>query len=160
MKFRRKSRFSSSSSGSTIVEFALIAPILLMIIFSTVEFGLIIFAGTLLDSAATEGARLGKTGSAYNADNRDEAIRGYINEHGRPFLNSSNLRIQATTFSSITAAGITGVTANPADFGTSGEVVAYTLLYDWKVVSPFLLLFSENGNYTISSTTLVKNEPF
>ncbi|MFZ4541199.1 MAG: TadE/TadG family type IV pilus assembly protein [Rickettsiales bacterium] len=53
----------------------------------------------------------------------------------------------------------TGVTA--ASIGTSGRLVEIRVTYLWRVLFPmFRSYFGTNGVYTITSSTVVKNEPF
>ncbi|MGH1571313.1 TadE/TadG family type IV pilus assembly protein [Methylobacterium sp. P31] len=55
MRLRRK--FENDSSGSSAVEFALLLPILVTIIFGIIEFGLIIFTLNTAQSAARDATR-------------------------------------------------------------------------------------------------------
>jgi Flp pilus assembly protein TadG len=55
MCLRRK--FDEDSSGSSVVEFALLLPVLVTIIFGIIEFGLIIFTLNTAESAARDATR-------------------------------------------------------------------------------------------------------
>jgi len=48
-----------SESGASAVEFALLLPVLMMILFGIIEFGLALYRQAILTNASREGARLG-----------------------------------------------------------------------------------------------------
>jgi Flp pilus assembly protein TadG len=50
------------SDGSTVVEYALLAPVLLLLLMGTLEFCLIMYASAVLDGATAAAARMAKTG--------------------------------------------------------------------------------------------------
>ena len=54
---RRGRTFDQESSGSSAVEFALLLPVLVTIVFGIIEFGLIIFTLTTAESAARDATR-------------------------------------------------------------------------------------------------------
>lgn len=56
MKTRRRLQ---SESGASAVEFALLLPVLVMILFGIIEFGFAMYRQTILTNASREGARLG-----------------------------------------------------------------------------------------------------
>ena len=56
MKVRKKLR---SEAGASAVEFALLLPLLMMILFGIIEFGLALYQQAILTNASREGARLG-----------------------------------------------------------------------------------------------------
>ena len=47
-----------SESGASAVEFALLLPVLMMILFGIIEFGLALYRQAILTNASREGARL------------------------------------------------------------------------------------------------------
>ena len=56
MRVHKKLR---SESGASAVEFALLLPVLMMILFGIIEFGLALYRQAILTNASREGARLG-----------------------------------------------------------------------------------------------------
>ena len=59
-KMRQRRRFSQS--GNAIIEFALILPILLLVVFGITEFGRMLMTVNVLNAAAREGARVAVIG--------------------------------------------------------------------------------------------------
>ena len=66
----KKDVLLKSQKGATLVEFAIILPLLLLLIFSIIEFGLFLFNRHVITNASREGARAGITGVA-NSDIED-----------------------------------------------------------------------------------------
>ncbi len=62
-KMRRR-RFLKDMRGASAVEFAIVAPIFLMLMFSTFEVGWFYFVNSTMDGAATNAARMLRTGQA------------------------------------------------------------------------------------------------
>ena len=63
--FRRNvARFAAARQGTTAVEFALIAPAFLAMLFAVIQSTLFLFAQETLQNAAVEGGRLFMTGKA------------------------------------------------------------------------------------------------
>jgi Flp pilus assembly protein TadG len=76
---------SKKESGQTLVEFALVLPILLILIFGAIEFGRVFHATHVITSAAREGARVAAVGKpntheaaadTSSIDSIDEAVEG------------------------------------------------------------------------------------
>lgn len=54
------------NKGATVVEFALIAPIMLLVLFGIIEYGIIFMQVHLVENAAREGVRRGVVADTYN----------------------------------------------------------------------------------------------
>lgn len=69
-----------SERGVAAVEFALVAPLLVLLLFATIEFGLVLFDKAVITNASREGARFGSvhdpTGTVDNA-----AIKAVVNTY-------------------------------------------------------------------------------
>jgi Flp pilus assembly pilin Flp len=59
VKKMKKKTLLSSQNGATAVEFAIILPLLLVLIFGIIEFGLFLYNRQVITNAAREGARAG-----------------------------------------------------------------------------------------------------
>lgn len=75
-------RKHDSVKGSAIIEFAFVLPVLLIIFFGIVEFGIALYNKAIITNASREGARAGiiYTGAG-NAPVTDEVIRGVVNSY-------------------------------------------------------------------------------
>jgi len=87
MKLRKGLR---SESGASAVEFALLLPVLMMILFGIIEFGFALYQQAILTNASREGARLGIVQSipAITTAQINAAIDTYLNPTG---INPANV---------------------------------------------------------------------
>ncbi len=120
--FKMDKKIIKNQEGSTLVEFAIVFPLLLILIFGVIEFGLFLFNTQVITNAAREGARRGiimREVSLRNTVKEDAEIRDRviefaqqhlitfgsdvlesnstdipINRPADPFLNGSNLQVQ------------------------------------------------------------------
>lgn len=74
------SRARHSERGSSVLEFALVLPVLLALILGIAEFGTMYFVWTSIDKASTRGARIGVTGDGYADGTRMNIIRTNVQE--------------------------------------------------------------------------------
>jgi len=127
-----------SESGGSAVEFALLLPVLIMILFGIIEFGLALYQQAVLTNASREGARLGIVQSI-------------------PAITTA--QINATIDTYLTNAGITpgNVTRAIAAGGVTGTPVsvALTLPYTF-VVLPGLTSVAPTLN--LSAQTVMRHE--
>ena len=105
-----------SESGASAVEFALILPVLMMILFGIIEFGIALYQQSILTNASREGARLGIV----------QAV---------PAITTG--QINATIDTYLTAAGITpgNVTRTIVSTGVTGTPVRVTLTLPYTFVT-------------------------
>lgn len=145
--------------GATIVEFALIAPVVLLLLFGIIEFSLMMFVSSIIEGSTSNIARMSKTGAERSTAATPQAraaedsarLRQIIIERGQGVIKDENLFVQTRPRSS-----------HNNTVGDAGELVVYTVRYEWGIMTPFMgpLLGDEQGVFGISSTTAVVNEPF
>ena len=134
----------SRSEGTTAIEFALVAPILLLLILGVIEFSLIMTVNSVLEGAVLAAAREGSTGYVPPGQTQDQYITSLIKARVAGLLDTSRLIITIPTASD-----------NP------GQIVQYTISYPWPIVSNLLgKAVANGGDYTITVTGLVQNEYF
>ncbi|MEX0683107.1 MAG: TadE family protein [Dehalococcoidia bacterium] len=126
-KLIRKNR-TEGEKGQNLVEFAMVVPIFLILVFAIVDFGMGFHAWITVTNAAREGARIGAVGA-------DETT---IED-----------RVRDTT-SSIVDDNVT-VTINNAQ-GEPGESVSVDVEYEYEMITPLSNLLSVIGGSGIGST--------
>lgn len=65
-KFKKVTRLLGGDTGASAVEFALILPILILLVFGTIQFGILYNRMQGLQAAAREGARLAAIGGTFD----------------------------------------------------------------------------------------------
>ena len=173
------------SEGLTAVEFALIAPVFVLILMGIVEFSLVMFATSVMEGATSASGRYGKTGYTAPNSSRQEQIVATIVSRTSGLLDPAKISVTTTVYPSFDSIsqeepyidsnhnGIrdTNETYNDvngngqwnssgvAGLGNANDVVVYTVSYPWQIFTPIISNFL--GNIMIlSSRTVVKNEPY
>lgn len=108
-------RLLKSRSGQSLVEMAIILPVLLMLIFGMVEFGRILSSYLIMENLSRDAARYGVVGHT------DAEITNLINTEN-PGLDSDILDIDI----------------NPTGTRTRGTALTITLGYSVDIVSPII----------------------
>lgn len=129
-------RILRGREGAAAVEFAIILPIFLLLLFGVVEFGLIMYAKGIISQASRAGAR---SGVVYrmpprNHANEEQAIRQVVNGY---------LQIAGFTTVDPQISGAGGTTGNPLTV---------------QVVLPYHYLMLPFGDITLSATTVMNME--
>lgn len=131
LAYRRFDRSRSRTErGAALVEFALVLPLLLVLVFGIVDFGRAFQSSITLTNATREGARLGATGA-----------------------NTTTIcnRVTAT-------AGVTPVTCTVTNAqGVSGTSVVVSARYTLTFITPVGSLISLIGGNNLSNTYLLKS---
>lgn len=155
----RITRFYRQQQGATVIEFAIVAPVVLLLLFGIIEFSLMMFVSSVIEGATANISRMSKTGALRStnpdpqtrAEQDESQLRSMIIERGKGIIRDGNLFVQTRPRTSQTNT-----------MGQAGELVIYVVRYDWKIITPIMssLLGDDEGVFGISSTTAVVNEPF
>lgn len=153
-------RLARSRRGTTALEFALVGPLLLMLVFIIIENGLMLFAQAVLDNATTAAARQIQIGTITTS----AAFNTAICANTSTFLNCSNLQFYVASSSSGFPAAVTpsstGAFAS-ASFatGSGGSYVLAEVAYNRSFVAPWVISLGGTG-WILLSTAAFQNEPF
>lgn len=129
-----KNKFlSKNNRGQTLVEFALVLPILVLLIFGMTDFGRVI-NGYL---TTTEASRVGARVAALREDNTavETAVR-----NAAPSLNQSNLSVVTTPATRV-----------------RGDSVTVRVIYNVDIITPLINTMLANP-YVISTQTIMRVE--
>ena len=95
--------------GSTIVEFAIVAPVFVLVLFAAFQIGFVMLIQNALDSAAREASRVGITGATQAGMTRDQAIRSKVQEVVRRytggFVDPAKILISVKSYASLSGVG-------------------------------------------------------
>jgi Flp pilus assembly protein TadG len=126
--------FLEDKDGQSIIEFALVLPILLLVVFGITEFGRAIMVTNVLNSASREGARFA-------------AVRS----------NSDSLSVKARVEEVLDAANIDSVAITIEYSSGTDPTVRVTLTKDFHILSAKVLP-SFTGTIQLKGTTVMKWE--
>ena len=159
-------------TGVTALEFALLAPVFMMLFFVLLETGIIFITQAMLQNAVNDAALLIRTGQVQNLGMSQSQFRDAMCQHATGLIACDNLLIDVQAFQNFSDAQYqsplaTNGTLNPdlSNFrpGNPGEVVLVRALYSWQVVTPLLTPFLANmadGKRLLVATTAFRNETF
>lgn len=184
----RSVRRRSGQRGATAVEFAMIAPFYFLLIIGIMETAMVMFAQHVLECAAANASRTGKTGYVGAAQTQADTIKTTVNNLASFLMDSGKITITAMSYKSMSAigSGEPFVDANgngkwdtgenytdsngngkydtdvgAAGYGASGDIVVYTISYPWPIMTPAMTPFlGKDGILTLQSRVVVKNEPY
>ena len=149
--------------GVTIIEFALVLPMLLVLIISVVDFGLYFFVQHSLQFATREGVRLALVGRTLtdqsgNQLNREASIIKKINDCASIAVNPSQLQISIYP--------VNPDYSDPTDWATSqnagspGSYMRVKTRYYYKFITPMVSVLVPNGKILVQSQATYRNEFF
>ena len=115
-------------SGQAVVEFALVLPVFVLLVFGAIEFGRAYYDLHLLTNAAREGARRGSLPNQLEADVQDVV---------QDFLESVGLSGGWSTTIAVTDAG--GTPRSGLSEAQEGDHVSVTVNYSFQVLTGSLL---------------------
>ena len=185
----KRDRFYKNRHGSAVIEFAIVAPVLFLMLLGIIEMGLVFFTTNIMEAATNIAARIGKTGYSGNFPSRDQYIRDQIYRLSGGFLDSRRIEISILSYGEFANIGqeepFTDQNGNNQyDFGEPfidingngrwdrdqgagnpggrGDVVFYRVSYPWSIFTPLIgsLVTDESGNYEITALATIRNERF
>ena len=134
-------------NGAAAVEFALILPLLILVVFGIIEFGLLLYNQQVITNASREGARagivvgLGRSEVPPGHETKSEnAATNYCSSHLVTFSNNLS---PLSIFSSTSGAAVSG----------DDLTVTVTYLYDFLILSNIGI-----GPITLDAKTIMKLE--
>ena len=180
-------RLRRDADGATAVEFGFIAPALLIVAWATIELGLVLLANTLLEGSVREAARAGLTGYTPAGLNRQDFIKNIVKEHTIGLIDMNNLTIDTKVYASFADIGkpepftdtngngqrdageafvdINGNGQWDADMGVAGlggpgDIVVYTLKYDWPLFAGYGETIFGTASFPLRASVAIRNEPY
>ena len=168
------SSFGRTSSGASALEFAIVAPFFLLLLFGILAVGLVFAGNMTLENAIAQGARKIRTGEAQGHGFDATTFKSEVCKYLTAPLSCGALKLDVRAFSSFGSSDLT----NPLDSsgnlksefnyqpGVGGQVVVVRAFYEWDllaVLPPAIRLSLSNmqdGNRLLVATVAFRNEPF
>jgi len=166
-------RFRRNRRGSAAVEFALVAPMFLAVLFAIIELALVFFASQILETVTQDTARLILTGQAQSASLTPQQFKdavcaklvtmfdcqgsAYIDVRSYSGFDSVNI---APPIDPTTKTFVNNMKYCP---GKDGDVVVVRLFYPWPIFITglgFNLTNMAGNKRLLTATAAFQNEPF
>lgn len=182
-------RLSACRRGVTGIEFAVVAPAVFLTVAGIIEFALIMFVSTLSEGGLREASRFSITGFIPPGMTREEQILEILGEHTIGLVDMAEATVAFKVYPSFDDIGkpepftdtapangsydageafqdINGNGQWDSDMGVAGlggpgDIVLYTVEFDWELMTPLVSpLVGTGGKLNMKSSVAVKNEPF
>ncbi len=127
-------QWNSPEAGQGIIEFALVLPLLVLLMVGIFDLGYAVFTNNMLENAAREGARVGVIESRTDADicNRVKAAA--------PTLNLSDCR---------------QIKIDPPGTRTFNNPITVTVPYTYQPITPFLAQITGGGIHMSATSVMI-----
>jgi hypothetical protein len=135
------------AKGNSIIEAALIMPILMMVTFGIVDFGILFYKHLALESAVSQAVRYGITGNTGGAGSRQDAIKAVL----RSSAPTLYIEDQDITFSRLAGGNWVNGLGGPGDV----ERLSVNLTHRVLILAPF---FQPDGTIVLHAESAMKNE--
>ena len=150
--------------GAAAVEFALIAPLLFLLLFVAMDLCVSLWVNLTMQYAVREGARYAVTGQS-NLDPNASSQKRYLAVIQEIRNSSMGLYDMVSPSYTITVNGKSNDYASQGSysnsmFGNPGDIIVLQINCSWPLLTPLAKPFFANGLYTFSVAATMRNEGF
>ena len=139
------------ADGQSLIEAAIITPLLLLLTIGIFEFGAMFYAFMSLQNGVGQATRFAITGSTVAGGSRVDSVKAAM----RATTPTLTIPDSAFTFSHLPSGG----SAFVSGIGGPGEVEKVTINYTWTFFTPLMRPFFPSGRMTMTVDSTMKNEP-
>lgn len=177
-----------SDRGVSALEFAMTAPVMLIMIMGTVELGHIALVRSTLENTVSDAARLGITGNSLPTMSRDAMVLTKIRDGMAYFSTDAELNICRRSYASVAdinkpepytdsnnngrydagesfgdtnGNGVWDTDMGTAGLGGPGDIVVYDVSYAMPFLFDYFIgLLAAGDKVTLTASAVVRNEPW
>ncbi len=141
------------TEGTSLLEFAFIAPMFLLLLFGTVDFAHLFWVEFTLQNAIRQAGRYAVTGNHLPDPNHAGQNLSRV---------ASILQVARQTAVGLDVSNlqISSVTGGSGSAGGPGDTLTISLTTNLPLITPIVARFFTNGVYTFTVSVTMKNEPF
>jgi Flp pilus assembly protein TadG len=140
-----------NADGQSLIEAAIITPVMLLLTIGIFEFGALFYAYMALQNGVSQATRFAITGNTVAGGSRIDSVKSAM----RTTTPTLTIPDSAFAFSHLPSGG----TAFVGGVGGPGEVEKVTITYTWKFFTPLMRPFFPSGQMTMRADSTMKNEP-
>lgn len=146
--------------GASIIEFALVAPFFILVVFAAFQVGLVMFVQNALEAAAREASRYGITAQQDASMPREAAIKNKVlsvlNTYTKGIVNPLKVMIAVKSYPNLPSLEANGTPISNT-FGIAGQAVRYEISYTWNTLFP---IFGTSSTIVLKGITPIVNESY
>jgi Flp pilus assembly protein TadG len=143
-------RLIRNCRGATLVEAAIMTPLLLLLTFSIVDFAGLFYVYLALENGASQATRYAVTGQLISGQTREQSIKAAM----RAATPTLTIPDGAFSFSYLPP----GETVWRSGTGGEGDIGKVTITYPWNLMTPLIRPFFTGGQLVIRVESSMKNE--
>ncbi|ALN75301.1 TadE/TadG family type IV pilus assembly protein [Aureimonas sp. AU20] len=167
----RTSGFRRSQSGSTAVEFGVLALLYFLIVFAIIEIALLFTAELVLDKGTTYAGRMVRVGRAQHDNMTKEQFAAFTCDKVKIMLDCNKLVFDIRSYPSFADVPddvpMKGDAIDTSGFkyelSRGGTIVALRVFYKWPILTSVLRRFfadTNDGSVVLMSMSTFRTEPF
>ena len=142
-------RLRRNTSGQSLIEFAIVLPLLLLVFFGIFEFGRFYYTKLTVQHAVREATRFAITGNVLTDSTTGDPL-SRANSIVRIILdNTANLNVD-----------LAGISITPADGGGPEDIVRVRVDFQYDLTLPLIQNIVPDGHVNFSFSTAMRNEAF
>lgn len=142
-------RLRRNTSGQSLIEFAIVLPLLLLVFFGIFEFGRFYYTKLTVQHAVREATRFAITGNVLTDSTTGDPL-SRANSIVRIILdNTTNLNVD-----------LAGISITPADGGGPEDIVRVRVDFQYDLTLPLIQNIVPDGHVNFSFSTAMRNEAF
>lgn len=155
--------------GSAAMEFALVAPVFLLLILGIMEVSVMFFTSSVIEGATKEAARQIRTGNVQQSVDPVAAFRNELCDALFGIIDCTQVVFNVQTFSSFETVSMPLEVDEDGEIvntgfspGSSSAVTVVRAMYRWEFVTPLIadIIPAGLGGHLIVSTVAFQNEPY
>jgi hypothetical protein len=143
-------RLIRNCRGATLVEAAIMTPILLLLTFSIVDFAGLFYVYLAIENGASQATRYAVTGQIISGQSREDSIKAAMRD-ATPTLTIEDDMFSFSHMRPGTSVWVSGT-------GGEGDIGRLTVTYPWNLMTPVIRPFFTNGQLVIRVESAMKNE--
>jgi Flp pilus assembly protein TadG len=164
-------RFRRNREGAAALEFALVAPVFLVLLFAILETALMFFASQVLETMTQNSARMILTSQAQTANYTKQDFANYVCSQIPALFTCANISVDVQSYSSFSAATFSNQTDGsgnlvipPTNYNPGGPncIVVVQVFYPWQLFVTGLgynISNYPNNQRLLIATAAFRNEP-
>lgn len=150
---RTQLRMAPSVCGTTLVEFALVLPIFVLLLLAIADFARLFYVEMTLQNAVREAGRYAITGNHVPDPNHQGQTLSRVKS-------IAQIAQQAAMGLDVSNLQIISVNGGSGNAGGPGDTVTISLTTNLKLLTPIIAQFFKNGVYSFTVSVSFRNEPF
>jgi hypothetical protein len=160
-------RARRSQRGLAAIEFALLAPVFVLLLFGILESSLLLLHGVMIEGAAQEAGRQLRTGTIKKEADPIASFKILLCDKLYRVVDCNELIYDVRSYKDFTSAEIPDLydaegKPLPTQFqvGSGGDIIVVRVSKVWNFITPLLSRAYGAENFKLITTVIFRNEPF